>query len=436
VKHKAVLAVAVVMVGALLASCQVRGAQVAQSPLLRFFERSSGLITYVDGDGNVAVIDQKGGRRKALTNDASGSGEAAVVYAAPTWSPDGKLIAFAQFTVNSSAQVVGAALFTEGRDGKGQKRVFSGTRLQPFYLYWAPDSRRVSFLSEVTGEASMEMGVATAGVEGDYHALDSGAPFYWDWRPDSQSVVVHANMGGADPERLSVLSPGLSTQRSDLGVESGIFQAPSYSPDGKSIVYAASADQGFALHLRALDGSEDKTIANDDGGAFFAFSRDGKRVAYLAAISLQPLPQGKLTVLDVAGKTAPRTLTEEPVLAFFWSPNGRTIAFLVPDTDPGSVDSLFAQNPQVFYMKLMGYDAASGKTWTIARFPPSRGMLAVIPYFDQYGRSATFWSPDSRFIAFTALSADGTPALYVARADGNIKPRFLVSGDYAFWSWK
>lgn len=437
VKLKAVLPLAVVMMGALLASCQVRGAQVAQSPLLRFFERSSGLITYVAGDGNVAVIDQKGGRQKDLTNDASSGSDISVVYASPTWSPDGKLLAFARFTVNSSSQVTDASLFTEGKDGKNQKRLLTGTRLQPFYLYWTPDSRRVSFLSEVTGQTIMEMGIATAGVEGDYQALDSGAPFYWDWRPDSQSIVVHANMGAeSTTERLSLLSPEPSAQRSDLSVETGVFQAPSFSPDGKSMMYATSANEKFELHLRALDGSGDKTIANDDGGAFFSFSRDGKRVAYLAAVSFQPLPQGTLTVLDAAGKAASRTLKEEPVLAFFWSPDGRTIAFLTPDTDSGSVDPMFAQSSQVIYMKLMGYDAGSGKTWTIARFPPSRGMLAVLPYFDQYGRSATLWSPDSRFITFTAFSADGTPALYVARADGNIKPRFLVNGDYAFWSWK
>jgi hypothetical protein len=90
----------------------------------------------------------------------------------------------------------------------------------------------------------------------------------------------------------------------------------------------------------------------------------------------------------------------------------------------------------VAYVRLKGYDVTSGKTWVIARFPPSRGFFSVLPFFDQYQRSSTMWSPDSRFIGFTALAADGSAGLFVARADGVIKPRYLAPGDYAFWSWK
>ena len=82
----------------------------------------------------------------------------------------------------------------------------------------------------------------------------------------------------------------------------------------------------------------------------------------------------------------------------------------------------------------MGCNAATGKTWLIARFPLSRGLLDVLPFFDQYQRSASLWSPDSKYLVFTAVSADGRPGLYVVRADGNIKPRFLAAGDFAFWS--
>jgi Tol biopolymer transport system component len=435
VRRTAVLPIAAVALGALLVSCQVRGAQVVQSPLLKFFERSSGLITYVAADGNVGVIDQKGGRTRALTRDAARNTDASVLYASPTWSPDGTLVAFERLTIDSSNTVTDASLFTEGKDGKNETLLFSGTRVQPFYLYWAPDSRRLSLLSSVRGQASLELGIATAGVEGDYRALDHGSPFYWDWRPDSGSVVVHANIGqsGVAAERLSLLDPEKPAGRSDLGVQNGVFQAPSFSPDGLSVAYASSGDSTFTIHLRGVDGSGDRTVASGDGGAFFSFSPDGKRVAWLAASAFQPLPYGKVSVLAFAGNAAPRTLTEEPILAFFWAPNGKTLAFLMPD-DGKSIDPMFLQNPRVLSLRLMGYDPASGKTWLIATFPPSRGMLSVLPYFDQYQRSTSIWSPDSRFITFTAFSADGTPALFVARADGNIKPRLLAAGDSAIWS--
>jgi TolB protein len=417
---------------ALLASCQ--GMPGAQNQLPRIFELPSGLIAYIAEDGNVSVIDQTGGGKRALTSDATRHLDMSTVYLAPTWSPDGKQVAFARYSVNAAGSVTEAALFADSRDGSKQRRLLNGSRLQPFYLYWAPDSRRLSLLSQVKGDSSLEMGIATPGAEGDYQALDRGAPFYWDWRPDGSSVVVHTNIGG-ETERLSLLDPSGASGSLDLGVTGGYYQAPGFSPDGKNVAYVSSAESTFTLHLRGLAGGSDRELATGDGGAFFSFSRDGKRFAYLAAFSMQPLPLGRLTVMDLAGDSPPRTLSEQPVISFFWSPDGRTIAFLTPERGE-STDPMFMQNADYILLRLMGFDIATGRTWLVASFPPTRGMLALIPYFDQYNRSATIWSPDSRFIAFTAIAAIGSPAVFVAPADGKSKPRFLAAGDNAFWSWK
>jgi Tol biopolymer transport system component len=295
----------------------------------------------------------------------------------------------------------------------------------------------VSLLSYVQGEDTLELGLAPAGVEGGYRSLDRGAPFYWDWRADSLSMVTHVNTGrpGTTGERLSLLKVEPDLTRSEMSVDPGMFQSPSFSPDGQNIAYVSTAQSVSTLHLRALVGSADRTVATETGSPFMEFSSDGKRIAYLAALSLQPVPAGTLTVVDLGAGEKRHTLKESPVLEFFWAPNGRTLVFAVPD-DGEKIDPMFLASDEVAYIRLMGYDATSGKTWVIARFPPSRGFLSVLPYFDQYQRSSTMWSPDSRLIGFTALTADGSPGLYVAQADGNIKPRFLAQGDFAFWSFQ
>jgi len=428
---------ALVLGAAIFISCDVRGAQAAQSPLLKFFESRVGLILYIAPDGNVHVIDQKGGTSRALTKDAGAHGDGIVVYTSPAWSQDGKLVAFTRMTLDGSRQVTDASLFTAGRDGKNLTRVLTGSRLRPFYLYWSPDSKKVSLLSAVQGENILELGLAPAGVEGGYRSLDQGEPFYWDWRADSRSMVAHVNTGhpGSDGERLSLLSLDPDLNRTEMSVDPGMFQAPSFSPDGKNIAYASTSRAVSTLHLRALDGSGERTLATETGGAFLEFSSDGKRIAYLAALNLQPVPEGILTVVDLGAMSKKQTLKEAPVLEFFWAPDGRTLAFVVPDSAE-DVDPMFLRNDKVAYVRLKGYDVTSGKTWVIARFPPSRGFFSVLPFFDQYQRSSTMWSPDSRFIGFTALAADGSAGLFVARADGVIKPRYLAPGDYAFWSWK
>lgn len=427
---------ALLVIGAaVLCSCQVRGART--SVFLRALAPGSGLICYLAPEGNIELIDPRSGHQRALTDDAGRNAEGAVVYAAPTWSPDSSLIAFARISVDGDSTLTDASLYTVAIDGKRLSHLLSGTRLQPFYFFWSPDSRRVSLLSQVRGENALELGIATAGADGDYRSLDGGSPFYWDWLGDGRTVVAHVNGGrnAKGDERLSVLKVDSASVRSDVNVEGGFFQAPNISPDGKSFVYASSSLSGFTLHLRALDGSADRDIAHGEGGTFFSLSPDGKRLSYLAAAAMQPFPLGKLTIVDLAGDAKARTVGDAPVLAFFWAPNGRSLAYVVPETT-GNIDPQFLHADGAPYLRLVGCDAATGRTWTIARFPPTRGMFSVIPFFDQFQRSATIWSPDSHFILFTALTNDGSPGLFVARADRTVTPRFLTAGDYAFWSWK
>ncbi len=435
---RAGLPAALALGAAILSSCSTHGAQMPQSRLLKLFERPAGLIVFIAPDGNVRVIDQKGGGSRALTSDAGAGGGGRVVYVSPAWAPDGKQVAFARMTVDAASRVTDASLFTAARDGRNLTRILSGPRLRPFYLYWSPDSKLVSLLSSVEDEeGSLELGVAPAGAEGGYRTLDRGSPFYWAWRADSRALVVHVNTGqlGSDGERLSLLNLGPEVSRALIKADPGVFQAPSFSADGKSVAYASTSEAVSTLHLRAADGSADREVATDRGGMFLAFSRDGRRLAYLAALRLNPVPLGTLSVVDMGKAAAKRTLREEPVVEFFWSPDGRSLAFIVPDSADG-VDAMFARSDSLAYVRLMGFDTATAKTWTIARFPPSRGFFSVLPFFDQYQRSSTIWSPDSRFLAFTAVTADGSSGIFVSRADGNIRPRFITAGDDAFWSLK
>jgi Tol biopolymer transport system component len=289
----------------------------------------------------------------------------------------------------------------------------------------------------VNGEDVLELGVATAGKQGDYTALDRGSPYYWNWLEGSATIVAHANAQRGDDggERLSLITIDPAPSKTDLPVQTDLFQAPDISPDGTSVAYVAASDTGFDLHVRKLDGSSERTVATDKGVAYFSFARDGRHIAYLAALNTQPVPQGVLSVVSLDSESPPTKIAEIPVLGFFWAPDGQKLAYIVPDFS-GNMGPLFQKKADQLNMRIVGCDVTTGQTWTIALFPATDGFLSILPFFDQYQRSATIWSPDSRYVVFSAISAKGQPSVFVARADGSLTPRFLAAGDSAFWSWK
>ena len=80
------------------------------------------------------------------------------------------------------------------------------------------------------------------------------------------------------------------------------------------------------------------------------------------------------------------------------------------------------------------YDLQSGDIKQVAAFEPQI-FKQVLPFFDQYQRSGTIWSPDSKNLVLSALDNSGSPGILVAGIDGGPLQK-IADGDLAFWSWK
>ena len=87
-------------------------------------------------------------------------------------------------------------------------------------------------------------------------------------------------------------------------------------------------------------------------------------------------------------------------------------------------------------LELFALDANTGFTERLSFFQPTPEFLSILPYFDQYHRSATIWSPDSRNIVFTTLQGGQARNVMVVSASGGLEPRNIASGSLAFWSWQ
>ena len=425
----------------LTASCLPRDVQVPQSPLLSTLERKSGLIAYIGADGNVYVSDQSGNKLSQLTKDAEATqSDDYNLYQFPTWSLDGTQLAFVG-TRTKSANTT-AKIFVADIDADKVNEIYSSETEYPIYLNWSPDDANVSFIStSVGGQSLILQSAPTDG--GERTIIDTGSPFYWSWAPNGRTLITHA--GGAStstvPEHLSFI------QIQDSGiVEDGIdtvpasFQAPAWSPDGSHILMTRSEDDKNEIILTDGTGAYEKTLGSFEINTAFGWSGDSKKIAFIdGAQAMSAGTIGELNVLNI--ETDEKVSVGENVIAFFWSPDGKKLAYYVPfmanssgsGSGSGSGSNSSAQQ---LILQLNMLDVETRESRELFTYQPTEQFTNILPYFDQYHQSNTIWSPDNNNLVLSFLDPDGNPGIAVVAASGQLQPRFLAQGYLAFWSWK
>ena len=426
----------------LIAACGSigQGIQVPQSPLLAAFERKSGLIAYLGPDGNVYTIDQAGGKLNMITVDAHGAeGGVRRFYDYPTWSLEDNRLAFVGFEVRDDGSAT-ASIFATDKKAEGAREIYSSDAHVPFYLYWSPDGQWVSFLSSTQGTSAMAMQIAPA-EGGETSVLDTGRPYYWAWSPRSTEVMAHAGGSAAsNPSgaRLSLLQLEPVIRETGLGIPPTNFQAPAYSPDGEYVLLAGATGSQQHLILTDSSGRLQRVLTDYEGSIAFDWAPKGGFAAYLTADVNSQARVGDLTFLDLRKPEEPELISTaaEDVMGFFWAPDGKKLAFFVPVilSEAAEGEEQTAENTR-FLLELHIAEPKTGDTERIAAFQPTSTFLSIFPFFDQYQRSATIWSPDSRYLVVSAVASESTQGLFIVPASGDFEPRFLTEGRLGFWSW-
>ena len=435
----AVLAILLVVSGATLAcSLATRLFEGDDSPASR--PTTDGLIVYAGMDGNIYTIDRVGGDQTAITDDASlnfSPGETGRIYQYPTWAPDGDHLAFVELSASGQSDLRARLLSVSVGSGETVE-TFSSDVYLPFYLYWSPDSRNISFLSNGTGEGELVLHLAAADGSGS-HIAGTGQPYYWDWSPEEDEICIHTGGAAADnPEaRLAFMPMDEPFRSREIGLQPASFQAPAWSPDGETIALAVKTETGEALVFQERLSGKPRTIAEIDGAVAFAWSPDGGQLAYMASP-----PEGsetaskELYVVQPSRAEEKRLLASGLIVGFFWSPDGQHLAILKPALPGQGDNSLIAfQQPSHINLALQLIEVESGEVRQLITFAPTDSFLNLLPFYDQYQRSMTLWSPDSREMVVAALDEQDQPGIYVIDARGGGSKR-IADGDLAFWSWK
>jgi TolB protein len=383
-------------------------------------------LAIVAADGRLTTTDLSGGSVVTL-------GEPGVAYSYPAWSPDGARIAAIGQGVAPRLDV-----FTVGRDGAAAGApvtVYSSPDRPPFYLYWSPDGHSLTFLT--TEPDGLALRLVPADGSGPATSIRAGSPMYWAWA-DTSRLLVHS--GGADPGSFfgETGTDGVSVEPD--AVESGDFRAPAVTHDGRFRAYVGPGDGTPAqIIVEGRDRSNPHTL-DVFGGAAIDFGPTTSELAFIAPA--QPgravtLPVGPLRLID-AGSGNVRTVLDGAVVAFYWAPDGRTIAALqipVPGDDKVATSAGIvlartggtsrngaapaATAPGVA-LRLVFVDVATGAIRSQRAVQVAEDFAQQqLPFFDQYALSHRAWSADSGRIALPLTDEDGTSRIVVIAAGGS-----------------
>lgn len=271
----------------------------------------------------------------------------------------------------------------------------------PHYALWSPAGDRLCYV--VPDGRAMALKVWAVG-EGDAATLLSGAPVLPAWSPDGRYLVVHH----ANYVSLIDVSTGRQERLSDAAAG---FRTPAFSEDSDWVIWAEGAEGGTVLRARRTRPSESGDVASGpvvEGGVALACVPGTTTLSYAVAGGEDGgvLARIDTVTLDEAGFGEPSTLLRGPLMSFWWSPDGSTMAVLHPTY---SGDGRF----QVRF-----HAADGGLVRAMEATTLSVDTRAMVGFFDQFRLSHPLWSSDGRWFTFGGRVL--TDAVAASFSDGGL----------------
>lgn len=388
-------------------------------------ETAEGQIFTVLGDGSNPV---------PLTNPDEGTRNGV-----PTWSADASRLGWVTTNDASGESFVRSARF-DGSDWFEHP-----VESAPFYLSWDPTGAQVATLAP--GDLGLELGVVSL-PDAAYRAVDEGAPFWFSWNPDADGFLVHAS-----GLRLDLVPIDGASQV--LEPVPGAFQAPRWVDGPVELIYADQQDGQHFLVVAGPDGGGRRALVTYDGYLQFTVAPASGLIALqvidpdrapradVITASLQdrdadivdPIPRNELTVIATFGGDpfvlypTVEDFTPSPVLAFYWSPDGNSLAWLL-EINPGTGDCA-SETALYEWQFWTGSSITPGP-----RFVPTPTFACnYVPFFDQLDQSVSFWSPDAALFTYAGTDQlTGERGVWTIRPGTFEPPELTAEGEIGVWS--
>jgi TolB protein len=234
---------------------------------------SSADIAFVssrDGDYAIYVMsaDGKGERRLSEKQEGVPEGDSVFFQIDPAWSPDATNIAYA------SVQAGSPDIYVMNADGTGETPLTSG-KTSDTHPTWSPDGKSIAFVRDGDIYVMASDGSSPRRIS-DIDAQESDPA----WSPNGEWIAYVRRTPGTPVQNLWLMHPDGSARHA-LTHQTGRTFTPAWSPDSKRIVFSMNREELFALFTIGVDGKGLRSVvptANDNFEP--SWSPDGSRIAY------------------------------------------------------------------------------------------------------------------------------------------------------------
>jgi serine/threonine protein kinase/Tol biopolymer transport system component len=354
------------------------------------------------------------------------------------WSPDGKMLAYANLS----------DLFLANADGTESRKLVS-MKGNVKYIVWSPDGGGLRFdTTESTGGLGQQLVWEISMLGTDLHRLFEGlhdppGECCGRWSADGKYFIFQSNdQIWAFPQKSSFLHS--EPKPIPLTFSPLSLSAPLPSRDGKKLFVIGQMYRGELMRHDSQSGQFFPFLGGISA-EYLDFSKDGQWVAYVS------YPDGSLSRSKLDGSERLQ-LTYPPLRAMLprWSPDGKKIAFFafasssgkpariyVVSSEGGSAKQLLPDDPRHQLdptwspdgSKIVYGGQSNDPTSAIHILDLARSQVSDLP--GSQGFYSPRWSPDGRYIA--AFSNDSLRLMVFDLA--NQKWTELASGSFSWLNW-
>lgn len=223
----------------------------------------------------IAFITKQGDRFRLTIADWDGENASVALTSpepiiSPSWSPDGRQLAYVSF--ESQKPVVYVHTLSNGQ--RTAVANFRGSNSAPA---WSPDGRSLAVALTRDGLSQIYLVSSAGGSEPTRLTASSGIDTEPVFSPDGRFIYFTSDRGGA-PQIYRMPAAGGDISRITFGSSYNV--SPRLSPDGRSLAFISRRDAGLVVVLRDLASGVDKVLSDGGREESPSFAPNSKWIMY------------------------------------------------------------------------------------------------------------------------------------------------------------